>query len=48
MSSSVVKCAASLLLLLHATVAVEYLSAPWTPFLENGDVAFNRIPEIAE
>ena len=38
----------SLLLLLHAAVAVEYLSAPWTPFLENGDVAFDRIPAIAE
>ncbi len=37
-----------LLLLLPLALAVEYLSAPWTPFLENGDVAFERIPAIAE
>jgi hypothetical protein len=37
-----------LLLLLPLALAVEYLSAPWTPLLENGDVAFDRIPAIAE
>jgi hypothetical protein len=37
-----------LLLLLPYAFAVDYLSAPWTPFLENGDVAFERIPAIAE
>jgi hypothetical protein len=37
-----------LLLLLPLALSVEYLSAPWTPFLENGDVAFERIPAIAE
>jgi hypothetical protein len=35
-------------LLLPLAHSVEYLSAPWTPFLENGDVAFERIPAIAE
>jgi hypothetical protein len=38
----------ALLLLLPLAHAVEYLSAPWTPFLDNGDVAFDRIPAIAE
>jgi hypothetical protein len=35
-------------LLLPLAHSVDYLSAPWTPFLENGDVAFERIPAIAE
>ena len=48
MVSSAVNPVLALLLLLHAAVAVEYLSAPWTPFLENGDVAFERIPAIAQ